>query len=121
MAKLYIVDEHTTVRKALAERLAKAHGLEVVGHSGEYSEVMREVEALKPEIVLLEVKRRDGMGLEMARQIAGLPYGPRLIVLTSYPTTWEQKAATRAGAVHYLLKDIDSEELIRQISELVEA
>jgi len=52
MAKLYIVDEHTTVRKALAERLAKAHGLEVVGHSGEYSEVMREVEALKPEIVL---------------------------------------------------------------------
>jgi DNA-binding NarL/FixJ family response regulator len=40
-------------------------------------------------------------------------------VLTSYPSTWERKAAQRAGAEAYLLKDIDSEELIRRICALM--
>jgi DNA-binding NarL/FixJ family response regulator len=39
-------------------------------------------------------------------------------VLTSYPSSWEEKAANRAGAVSYLLKDIETDSLIEQLSEL---
>ena len=116
-ARLYIIDEHVTVRSALAERLDQAADLHVIGHAGDVEEVMRDVGEKKPDIVLLEVKRKDGMGLEILRSIVAMDCSPRLAVLTSYPTKWEEDAALRAGAVFYMLKDIDSEELIRMIEQ----
>jgi two-component system response regulator DevR len=95
-ARLYIIDEHDTVRSALADRLDQAANLTVVGRAGDAELVMRDIRSDKPDVVLVEVKRSDGLGLEIVRQIA----------------------ARRAGANSYLLKDIDSEELIRRISEL---
>ncbi len=117
-ATIYIVDEHESVRSALAERLGHVSELRVIGHSGTPGEVLGDVEESKPNIVLLEVKRKDGMGLELLRQLSELPDRPHLVVLTSYPTEWEEKAATRAGANAYLLKDIDSEDLIKRIAKL---
>jgi len=117
-ARIYIVDEHPSVRLALVDRLRRAPGLEVIGHTGDSHLVLEEVETLKPDVVLIEVKRTDGLGLEIVRQVASLPDGPRAVVLTSYGATWEHEAASRAGASGYLLKDIDSEELIRQIMAL---
>jgi DNA-binding NarL/FixJ family response regulator len=115
--RLYIIDEHVTVRTALAECLDQATNLLVIGHAGDVKEVMRDVEEKKPDIVLLEVKRKDGMGLEILRSIVAMDYSPRIAVLTSYPTKWEEDAALRAGAVCYMMKDIDSEELIRMIEQ----
>jgi DNA-binding NarL/FixJ family response regulator len=117
-ATIYIVDEHESVRSALAERLGHAKGLRVIGHSAIPNEVLKEIRKYKPCIVLLEVKRKDGMGLELLRQITSLPDPPKLAVLTSYPSQWEEDAATRAGAEIYLLKDIASEDLINQIAKL---
>jgi len=116
-ARLYIIDEHVTVRSALAERLDQAADLHVIGHAGDVEEVMQDVGEKKPDIVLLEVKRKDGMGLEILRSIVAMDCSPRLAVLTSYPTKWEEDAALRAGAVCYMMKDIDSEELIRMIEQ----
>jgi DNA-binding NarL/FixJ family response regulator len=117
---LYIIDEHETVRAALAQRLNRAGKLAVIGHSGNAEEVLREIREKKPDLVLVEVKRSDGLGLELMRQIASMPSPPHLAVLTSYPSTWEREAAGRAGAKSYLLKDIDSEELIRALYVLIE-
>lgn len=116
--KLYIVDEHELVRNALAERLNQSDDLVVMGHSADCETVIEEISKLQPDIILIEVKRKDGMGLELTRQIAALPQAPRLVVLTSYQKTWEEQAAARAGAVTYLLKELDSEELIRKIESL---
>jgi DNA-binding NarL/FixJ family response regulator len=118
-ARLYIVDEHSSVRAALVERLGRAANLHVIGHGGEAGTVVREIRSNHPDVVLLEVKRKDGMGLEILRQLAALPQPPRLAVLTSYPTRWEEQAAMRAGAERYLLKEIDSEELIKTIEGLL--
>lgn len=119
-ARLYIIDENDTVRSALVDRLDRAANLTVVGHAGDAELVLRDIRSDKPDVVLVEVKRSDGMGLEIVRQIASLPKSPQLVVLTSYSTEWEEAAAHRAGATSYLLKDIDSEDLIRRISELAE-
>lgn len=117
-ARIYIVDEHPSVRMALVDRLRRAPELQVIGHTGDAQTVLADVESMKPDVVLVEVKRTDGLGLEIIRQVASLPDGPRAVVLTSYGATWEHEAAARAGASGYLLKDIDSEELIRQIVAL---
>jgi DNA-binding NarL/FixJ family response regulator len=119
-AKLYIVDEHEPVRKALAERLGQSESLNVVGHTADCEQVFDDIAALKPDIILIEVKRKDGMGLELTRQISSLPEAPHLVVLTSYQKTWEEQAAARAGAVTYLLKELKTSELIRKIEALTE-
>ncbi len=116
-ARVYIVDEHDPVRLALADRLGKAAQIRVLGHSGNADEALTEIRRTPPDVVLIEVKRSDGLGLEVLRQVAEMPNPPKVLVLTSYPTEWEAQAATRAGAYSYLLKDIDPEELIRQIAE----
>jgi len=116
-ARVYIVDEHDPVRLALADRLTRASQIRVLGHTGNADEALSEIRRTQPEIVLLEVKRSDGLGLEVLRQVAEMPNPPKVLVLTSYPTEWEAEAATRAGAHSYLLKDIDTEDLIRKIAE----
>jgi len=119
--RIYIVEEHDSVRLALAERLGQAAGLAVIGHSGLAENVLPDVESSKPDIVLVEVKRSDGMGFEILRQLAATPKPPKLIVLTSYPSEWEREAAARAGASAYLLKDIASQELMSVLSEVAAA
>ena len=118
MVRVYIVDERADIRSALAECLARADCLDVIGHAGEVAQVMADVSRMKPELVLMEIKRSDGMGLEMLRQVSEAPEKPKTAVLTSYPSTWERDAAARAGAIAYLMKDIDSEDLVQRIFDL---
>ncbi len=113
--RIYIIDERESVRRALADRLARTMSVAVVGESGEASQALRAALDAEVDIVLVEIKRGDGMGLELVRQLSAVPEPPRVVVLTSYPTEWEEAAAKRAGASAYLLKDIHTEELLQHI------
>jgi DNA-binding NarL/FixJ family response regulator len=114
-ARVYIVDEHDSVRRALADRLDQSAQIHLVGHSADVQSALRELQANPVDVVLVEIKRSDGLGLELVRQLAAGPNPPRLFVLTSYPTKWEEEAARRAGAKGYLLKDIAADELIDRL------
>lgn len=120
-ASVYIVEERTQVRNALAARLGQSPQIQVMGHRGDAKAALAEIEQSKPDAILLEVKRTDGMGLEILRRLADLPKRPKIIVLTSYPASWEQQSAERTGADAYVLKNIESEELIQRILDLVES
>jgi DNA-binding NarL/FixJ family response regulator len=109
---VYIIEEHSPVRKALAERLAAAAQIDVVGRSAEVENSVDDILSKKPDVVLLEVKRSDGMGFELLRRLQDIDGRMRVIVLTSYVSDWEKEAASRVGAEAYVLKDIDAEELI---------
>jgi DNA-binding NarL/FixJ family response regulator len=102
----------------LVERLTHDADIQVIGDTGDAAQVLPQIESLHPDVVLVEVKRSDGMGLEILRQIHALAGGPRVVVLTSYESDWEVEAARRAGAAGYLLKDLDSDELLRSIREM---
>ena len=113
--RLLIIDEHRAVRQALVSRLQQTGKLEVVGSTASSEEGLLQVEALRPNIVLLETKRSDGTGLETCRRIARSHPDTVVIVLTSYDDETERQAAYMAGATRYLLKDIDSTQLVCEI------
>ena len=113
--RLLIIDEHRAVRQALVSRLQQTGKLQVVGSTGSAEEGLLQVEALHPNIVLLETKRSDGTGLETCRRIARSHPKTIVIVLTSYDDEDERQAAYMAGATRYLLKDIDSTQLVFEI------
>jgi DNA-binding NarL/FixJ family response regulator len=103
------------VRQALVSRLQQTGQLEVVGSTGSSEDGVLQAEALRPNVVLLETKRSDGSGLEICRRIARGDASTTVIVLTSYEDEEERQAAYMAGAALYILKDIDSTQLLREI------
>ena len=113
--RLLIIDEHESVRQALVSRLQQTGEVEVIGSTGSSREGVLQAEALRPNIVLLETKRSDGTGLETCRRIARSHPDVTVIVLTSYDDEDERQAAYMAGAARYILKEIDSDQLVREI------
>jgi NarL family two-component system response regulator LiaR len=115
VSSVYIVEEHASVRSALAEWLSQSPDLRVAGSNADGGQAVREIERAKPDAVLLEIKRTDGKGLDILHTLASLKDRPRIIVLTSYPSEWEEHSVRRAGADGYALKDIGSRELVNMI------
>jgi DNA-binding NarL/FixJ family response regulator len=118
-ARLLIIDDHDVVREALEARLRDADELEVVGCTGCWRTGLRDAVRLKPDVVLLETKRADGQGLTALRRLTEQCPRTSIIVLTSYPDVEEQTAAGRIGAQSYVLKDIDTPQLVREIQAAV--
>lgn len=115
MVTLFIIDHHEPTRQALAQRLSRVTGITVLGMAGSSQEGIAQSRALRPDVVVLEPKRSDGRGLDILRAIRADTPSTRVIVLTSYEDDLEQRAALKAGAERYLLKDIDSEKLVEVI------
>ena len=113
--RVLIVDDHPEVRHALAVRLGSTPDVAVVGEIADAEEALQQAEALHPDVVVVETKRADGRGLELVSRLTHNLAGLKIVVLTSYLSEWEQWAAFRAGALRYLLKDIDTAQLLEQI------
>jgi len=118
-AHLLIIDDHDFVREALEARLGEATELDVVGCTGCWRTGLRDAVRLKPDVVLLETKRADGQGLEALRRLTEQCPDTSVVVLTSYPDEEEQTEAHRIGAQSYILKDIDTPQLVREIQAAV--
>lgn len=113
--RLLIIDDHDVVREALEARLHTTSMVEIIGCTGCWRTGLRDAVRLKPDVVLLETKRSDGQGLEALRHLAKECPHTSIIVLTSYPDAEEQMEARRIGAIRYVLKDIDTPQLMREI------
>lgn len=112
---LFIIDDRESVRRALAQRLSRVPGLQVVGTAGSSAEGIAHARALSPDVVLLEPKMGDGRGLDTLRALRAEQPAARVIILTSYLDEFERQAALRLGAERYLLKDIGSQKLVEAI------
>jgi DNA-binding NarL/FixJ family response regulator len=117
--KVLIIDEHLAVRRALAARLDSFSHICVVASAASFAEGLEQVDRHQPDIILLELAgtrdRLNPVG-EMHRALAGHPAG--IIVLTSYADEDEREAALQAGARRFLLKRIDSAQLLKEIESV---
>jgi len=112
---LLIIDDHDAVREALEARLRTTAEVEIVGCTGCWRTGLRDAVRLKPDVVLMEIKRSDLQGLDALRSLTRECPHASVVILTSYPDAEEQAEALRAGAASYLLKEIDTPQLVREI------
>ena len=118
MIRLFIVDQNSKVRQALEARLSSSSHIEVIGTARDPTEVVSSNLQTKPDIILLDAKTA-GSPEDVAKAVGELAsQGSSIIVLTSYAFEAEREAALDSGAALYLLKDIDSTALIREIESL---
>ncbi|HWE91935.1 MAG TPA: response regulator transcription factor [Pseudonocardiaceae bacterium] len=115
MIRLLIVDDHPVVRDGLRGMFAGDDRFEVVGEAGDGREAVVRAEALRPDVVLMDLRMPGGDGVTAIAELTrrGLP--GHVLVLTTYDTDRDVVPAIEAGATGYLLKDAPREELLRAV------
>jgi DNA-binding NarL/FixJ family response regulator len=110
-----VVDDHAVVREGLRTFLELQDGIAVVGEAGDGEEAVRQAEALRPDVVLMDLAmpRLDGVGAmrELRRRLPAI----RVIVLTSFAEDERLLPAIQSGAAGYLLKNVAPAELARAV------
>jgi DNA-binding NarL/FixJ family response regulator len=107
-----LVDDHAVVRTGLAQLLSGAADIEVVGQAADGAEAIEVVRATRPDVVVMDLQMPGMDGVEATRVIVGEELGSEVVVLTSYSDSSRIVAALDAGAVGYLLKDADPEDVL---------
>ena len=81
-ATVLIVDDDPSFR-SLAARMLQAHGLTVVGEAEDVSQGRAVALRLRPQAALVDVRLPDGDGIALAGELAGLPWSPRVLVVST--------------------------------------
>jgi two-component system nitrate/nitrite response regulator NarL len=114
--RLLLIDDHTLVRRGL-EQLLQSRGVEIVASAGSGREGIDQALALKPDIILLDVKMPEMSGTETLRQLRAAGVAVPILMLTMSREEEDLQAALRNGANGYLLKDMDPEDLVPALQD----
>ncbi|MFD5620949.1 response regulator [Streptomyces yangpuensis] len=111
--KVLLADDQVLVRAGFSSLLARAEDIEVVGEAGTGDEAVRTARAVRPDVVLMDIRMPGTDGLTATGKIVADPEltGCRVIVLTTFETDEYVFAALRAGASGFLTKEIEPEDL----------
>lgn len=113
--RVLLVDDQALFREGCRTVLSVHAGIEVVGEAANGEEALRRVQALQPDVVLMDLRMPVLDGVTATRRIHSDHPQSRVIVLTTFDDDEEVFDALRAGAVGYLLKDTPSARLVEAI------
>lgn len=110
-----ITDDHKVVRRGLRGFLELDPGLEVVGEASNGEEALRLARRLEPDVVLMDLLMPVMDGIEATREIRRELPEVEVLALTSVLEDASVTGAIKAGAIGYLLKTTDADELCEAI------
>jgi NarL family two-component system response regulator LiaR len=116
--RVLVVDDHAIVRRGIRALLAEIEDIEVIGEASDGQEAMAQAEALRPDVILMDLVMPGVDGIEVTRHITADEDGPPILVLTSFAGDDKVFPAIKAGALGYLLKDSEPAELVEAIHQV---
>ncbi len=112
---LFLIDDHTLLRRGLVALLSQQPDLRVVGEAGDAAEALRLLPALRPDVILLDNHLPGVRGVDAIAGLREASQGSRVLMLTVSEDGQDLAAALRNGAQGYLLKTIDGDLLAQAI------
>jgi DNA-binding NarL/FixJ family response regulator len=113
--KVLIVDDHPVVRRGLQSILGEAGDLQVVGEASNGSEALKQVGALKPDVILMDIRLPGADGVQITRRVRREYPEAKVIILTTYDDDQHLYNAIEAGAHGFLTKHADYSDLAESI------
>jgi len=110
--RLLLADDHTLLRQGLASLLGMAADMQVVGEAADGETAVQQWQALKPDVVLMDIRMNGLDGLSAAERITALDPKAGIVILSTYDGEDDIYRAVRAGVRGYLLKDVQADELL---------
>ena len=115
LIRLLIADDHPIVRQGLATLLIPRNGVEVIGEAENGRQAIDLARELQPDVILMDVVMPDMTGIEATAEIKTENPDARILILTSFSTEDKLVSAIKAGALGYLLKDAQPDDLFHAI------
>jgi len=115
---ILLVEDHEVTRAGLRSLLNAHEHLQVTGEAETVADAVEQARRLQPDIVLLDIRLRDGSGFEVCRRLQTLNLDARVIYLTSFADDDVLFEAITSGADGYLLKEINSRALVDAIENV---
>lgn len=113
--RVLVVDDQELVRAGFRLILGSADGIEVVGEAGDGAQALSAARALRPDVVLMDVRMPDVDGITATRRITQEMSQTRVLVLTTFDLDEHVYDALGAGASGFLLKDVPMEDLVAAV------
>lgn len=118
MLKILLVDDHEVVRLGLKSLLSHYPKFEVVAEAGTAEEAIHLSLEYKPDVVVMDIRLPGKSGIEATREITEAQPDSKVIMLTTFADDELLFDAITAGASGYVLKQIDSQELINALDRI---
>ena len=113
--RVLIVDDQSLICLGIQTLLSRKPDIEVVGQASDGAEALRQVDALDPDVVLMDIRMPGMDGVEATRQLVARQARAGVIILTTFHDDTNVFSALAAGARGYLLKDTDHKALAEAI------
>ena len=113
--RVLLADDHAVLRAGLRTLLDREPDMQVIGEAGNGEEAVERVEALHPDVVVMDLSMPGGGGLEATRRIAALGHDTRVLVLTVHAEEEYLLPVLEAGGSGYVMKTSADEDLVSAI------
>ena len=115
MIRVLLADDHGLVRDGLGRLLASVPDIEVVAVAADGAEAIRLAQEHRPDVILMDLRMPGMDGSEATRRLLEEDPATQVVILTSFSERDEILSALDAGAIGYLLKDAEPDEVIRGV------
>ena len=115
MLSVFLADDHAIVRNGLRALIDARDDMRVVGEAGTGAAVLAALDAMRVDVLVLDLSLPDARGLDMIATVRARRPRPAIVVLTMYPEDQLALSLIRAGAAAYLNKARSSDEVIAAI------
>lgn len=115
MTTVLLVDDQDLIRKGFTMILDAEDDIDVVGEASDGAEALRQVAALRPDVVLMDVQMPGVDGIEATRSIVAAHADTRIVILTTFDDDQYLFDALNAGASGFLLKNCPADDLVNAI------
>ena len=116
--RILLVDDHAVVREGVRARPEQRGGMTIVGEPGSGADALERIEALAPDVVVMDMKMPGMPAIEAIPEIRRRLPSCNVLVFTSYAEDSQVRDALAAGATGYLLKDTLRDDLVRAVREV---
>jgi two-component system response regulator DevR len=113
--RVFLVDDHELVRTGTRSVIDAQPDMSVVGEAETARGAVGRILALRPDVVLVDVRLGDGSGIEVCEAVSRRDPAVRTVVLTAFEDEAAMSRARTAGAVGFVLKSVNAEQIVRTV------
>jgi DNA-binding NarL/FixJ family response regulator len=118
--KVFLVDDHPLVRESLTSLINRQSDLIVCGEAEEPGRALRDIAAVQPDVVIVDISLKNGSGLELVKSIKARMPRLYIIVLSMHDERLYAERAIRAGARGYVMKRESTKRIVAAIHQVMQ-
>ncbi len=118
--KLFIVEDSPMMKVRLIQMLEQIEVVEIIGEADNQNDAIAKISELKPDVVVLDIRLKEGNGLEVLKYIKTEMPSTVVIMLTNYPYVQYRDKSYSMGADYFFYKATEFTKVFDVVSSIVQ-